>query len=249
MVELSASADDPLKFLLPLPDGVSDGDPRLFGMWTYELRYGHTDPWSLAHARYGRPLRVAGVQHPAPELPCVASWQRVSSLLLVPPQPGGGLTLTRTIWKLVATAAYATPVAADGHRVGTGFPLTTIGFLVYAQVLQADGSGYRNVLLTHLGATPVEPRQTPGGIVYDYGSAVFAQADLEGELALLGLPEEAPLSVVAVEFYSPGGNVEEVGAPGVPSLFPPGLDPFAQPNFGTRRILRTSVLVKVEPFC
>jgi hypothetical protein len=256
MVELHASPDDPLKFLLPLPDGVAEADARLFGMWTYELRYGHEEPWSLAHARFGRPLRVTGVQHPAPELPAVAAWQRVVTHPAVPQPNGHVITLTRTTWQVVATAPYATPVLADGRRVGTGLPLTTIGFLLYAQAIQADGSGYRNVLLAHQGAVPVQPRDTPGGFVYDYGSAVFTQSNIEQYLAAAALPGDAPLSIVAVEFYAPGGVVATLGndfaARGAAvNVFAAsqGFDPFDPPNFGRRRIVRTSPLVKVEPYC
>lgn len=254
MIELHASADDPLRFLLPLPDGVADDDPRLFGMWTYELRFGHKDPWSLAHARFSRPLQVAGVQHPAPTLPCAAVWQRIEHFPVAPPKPGLRLIGFKTRWQIVATAPYATPVLADGRRVGSGYPLTTIGFLLYAQVIQADASSYRNVLLEHRGATPANPRQTRQGIVFDYGSATFSQDEIRRILDDAGLPEEAPLSVVAVEFYGPGGSVAEIGndfnrneafAPAAAETF----DPFDPANFGKRRILRASPLTKVEPYC
>jgi hypothetical protein len=250
MVELSASADDPLKFLLPLPDGVAEVDPRLFGMWTYELRFGHKDPWSLAHARYGRPLRVAGVLHPAPELPCAAAWQR---LIPIDVPPLGGGVAVKTNWKIVVSAPYATPVLADGRRVGSGTPFTTIGFLLYAQAIQADGSGYRNVLLAHQGATPVDPRKTQrGAIEFDYGRAEFAQSSIAQTLAEEGLPADAPLSVVAVEFYPPGGTVVQgpLGlVPGIPAAAVQAFDPFDSASFGKRRILRTSPLTKVEPYC
>ncbi|HYV88453.1 MAG TPA: hypothetical protein VFA91_07730, partial [Candidatus Polarisedimenticolia bacterium] len=75
MVQLEQSSSDPNRFLLPIPAGLSRDDPRLFGMWTYELRYGHVDPWSTAHGRFSRPLRVTGVQHPAPHLTCSAAWR------------------------------------------------------------------------------------------------------------------------------------------------------------------------------
>ena len=110
MVELTLSDDDPSTFLLPLPPGAPEHDARLFGLWTYEFRFGHKDPWSLAHARDSRPLRVTGVQHPAPELPCVAAWRRldlyVPGPLPVPvpmPTAGGVKTVVATDWAIVAT--------------------------------------------------------------------------------------------------------------------------------------------------
>jgi hypothetical protein len=54
-------------FLLPMPPGITPDSPELFGFWTYELRVGHAGTglsnWSTAQARFGRPLRVAGMQH------------------------------------------------------------------------------------------------------------------------------------------------------------------------------------------
>jgi hypothetical protein len=70
--ELTLPGQAPRRFVLPLPSSVAADDPQLFGFWTYELRVGHAGDglanWSTAQARYGRPLRVTGVQHPAPQL-------------------------------------------------------------------------------------------------------------------------------------------------------------------------------------
>jgi len=49
--------------------------PELFGFFVYELRVGHQKNWSTAQGRFGLPLRVAGVQHPAPPLLCLVSSQ------------------------------------------------------------------------------------------------------------------------------------------------------------------------------
>ena len=45
---------------------MSEASLELFGMFAYEIRVGHQKRWSTAQARFGPPLRVAGVQHPAP---------------------------------------------------------------------------------------------------------------------------------------------------------------------------------------
>ena len=173
MIGLEPADDDPRKFLLPLPAGLDESDPRLFGMWTYELRFGHKDPWSLARARFGRPLQATGVQHPAPTLPCAASWRR---RLLRPldgaasaPADAAPRKALPVEWDVVANAPFATPVLADGSRVGDGFPHTTIGFLLYAQATQADGSSYRNVLIAHQGATPCG--LVPVGVLAPYDCA------------------------------------------------------------------------------
>jgi len=219
-----------------LPDGVAADDPRLFGMWTYELRFGHVDPWSTAHGRFGRPLRVTGVQHPAPPAPCAAAWR---------PQPATG----RAPNDLVASAAYASPVL-DGRQVGDGIPRSVIGFLLYAQGQQADATGPRNVLLAHHGADLVFEQ----GRV-SYGTTVFFDQEINMALRALGLPDGSPLSVLAVEFYGAGGSV---GAEYLSDQFRRGgrapdpirgIDPFDGDFFATRRILRTSPLVRVEPVC
>ena len=77
MVELVPSPLSKNHFLLPLPPGITEEALELFGFWTYELRVGHARIWSTAQARFGRPLRVTGVQHPAPTLNCLVA--RMSS--------------------------------------------------------------------------------------------------------------------------------------------------------------------------
>ena len=78
MTQLIPSSTSPVHFLLPLPPGVTADDPELFGFYSYEFRVGHAGPvgdlrwWSTANARFGAPLRVVGVQHPAPPLTCHA---------------------------------------------------------------------------------------------------------------------------------------------------------------------------------
>jgi hypothetical protein len=87
MQQLMTSPDSNRHFLLPLPPGISADDPDLFGFYTYELRVGHAGAigdarwWSTANGRFGSPLRVAGVQQPAPPLTCQAGRYGTSELL------------------------------------------------------------------------------------------------------------------------------------------------------------------------
>ena len=146
-----------IRFTAPLPQGLAALAPELHGLWTYEFRFGRVTQamvdlgykgpvlWCTAHGRYGRPLRLAGVQHPAPPLVAAAQWQAPAAANLPP--------------VLVASAAYATPVR-DGQIVGDGLPRTTVAFVLYAQVPQADGSTFRNIQLGHAVAMPVPG--TPG---------------------------------------------------------------------------------------
>ena len=104
---------------------------ELFGFWTYEIRIGHKAIWSTAQARFGRHLRVSGVQHPAPKLSCVA--HRV-----VPRK--GPRPVFEPPARIVVTAPYATPVYADQKLTNPteGDPRTRIWVMLYAQVMQAD---------------------------------------------------------------------------------------------------------------
>ena len=66
-------SSSPLHYMLPLPAGLAVDAPELFGFFVYELRAGHQSSWSTAQGHFGPPLRVAGVQHPAPPLLGVVS--------------------------------------------------------------------------------------------------------------------------------------------------------------------------------
>jgi hypothetical protein len=126
----SGGKPDGVHFILPLPPGISPEALDLFGFWTYEFRLGHTKLWSTAQGRYGRPLRVTGIQHPAPHLICSPNRNRN---------------------EIFVSAPYATTVL-NGVRVYDlqfGDPQTVIWFMLYAQVLQTDGASYRNILLAH----------------------------------------------------------------------------------------------------
>ena len=141
----AAGGDKRTFYLLPLPQGITSESLELFGFWTYEFRVGHIQKWSTAQGRYGRPLRVTGLQHPSPHLTCTINRSAVSAGPLIN-----------------ATAPYANTVY-NGRRVyniDLGDPQTSIWFMLYAQVLQADGASWRNVLLNHQIGELVFNRQT-----------------------------------------------------------------------------------------
>jgi hypothetical protein len=119
-------------YLVPLPPGLNESSPELFGFFTYEFRVGHSKIWSTARGRYGRPLKATGIQHPAPTLTCAVN---------------------RDEQKLYVTAPYATAVF-NGKNVTANPPHTELWCLLYAQVKQADNNDadkalkdYRNILL------------------------------------------------------------------------------------------------------
>jgi len=308
MTQLQPATDSPIRFLLPLPDGIDPDDPELFAFWTYELRVGHAcHPhaphqmwWSRAQGRFGRPLRVNGVQHPAPALYCHAG--RLDVPLTSPeakkslsPQVLGSrarkigissevltsihdllqatpisefrvgnlaqVTAVQTINIIEATAPYSTPVL-NGQPLVTpfSFPKTALCFLLYAQVVQTDGSTNRNVLLAHqYGKFFPEQRGDVNRFAITrtqrdrIGRAFFITAEVEQSLRLLGLPTNSPLSVLAVELL-PGGTDNDLPKDSKlrPAAAPGPGDPLGSdlaPNGRPQRILRVSPLVPIVPIC
>jgi len=230
-------------FLLPLPPGVPPDDLALFGFWTYEFRVGHyklpNSPnilWSTAQGRFSRALRVSGIQHPPPELICSA---------------------IRSAKGIEVSAPYATTVL-NGRRVFSavdGDPRTEIWFMLYAQVMQADGTSYRNVLLTHaLGAMPVvipiiETDSAPLPAETPRAAYPFPQDEIEQRLTQLGLSETSTVSVLAVELL-PFDTAPQFGRH--TPVETTGQDTQADPlgaDLGTRRILRTSPLTALPSVC
>jgi hypothetical protein len=125
MQPMERALDSDRHYLLPLPQGLHQESPELFGLFTYEFRVGHAKIWSTAQGRFGRALRATGIQHPAPTLTC---------------------TVNRDEEKLYVTAPYAVAVH-KGKNVTSDPPRTQLWCLLYAQVKQADNKDFRNILL------------------------------------------------------------------------------------------------------
>ncbi len=230
MVELIKSPTSDVHYMLPLPPGISPEALELFGFWTYEFRVGHRsifdEPvkglWSTARARFGRPLRVTGIQHPAPTLMCYPS---------------------HNLGKVRVVAPFATPVLLNGKSLidpQEGKPRTRIWMMLYAQVKQADGKTWRNVLLNHrhaetVGAVEDERAEVTVRPSRDvYGHATFNDKEIQASLRSLSLAPNSPLSVLAVELLPPRADQvrDEMGQ-----------------NVGQVRILRTSPLTPVPQIC
>ena len=214
-------SDSPLHYAVPLPPGLSPDSPELFGFFVYELRVGHYELvvgtpqcWSTAQGRFGNPLRVTGVQHPAPVLTCVAARQPV------------GITVS---------APFARPVF-NGRSLMPSPPRTEIWVLLYAQVKQADGADFRNILLSRKPALIQDQRY---GLAFSLnyvnlsGFSYWDDGEVKSLLASLALSPSSPLSVLAVE-VSPelGRRADPLGA-----------------NLGYVRILRASPLAAVPTIC
>ena len=233
-------------FLLPIPPAVTPDSPELFGFWTYEMRVGHAGTgltnWSTAQARFGRPLRVTGVQHPTPALKCLVS---------------------RGTDGVRASAPFATPVLNGQKQFSFGQPWTKMWVLLYAQVVRADGASRRNVLLLTERADPPPPALGTNLLLDSittrdvYGVALFSQEDdsktgrtgIETVLNKLLLPLNSPLSVLAVELLPTNGGFDRpVDVAGAAPQDPQGVGPLDD-NLGQQRILRTSPLTTVPPTC
>jgi hypothetical protein len=151
-----------------------------------------------------------------------------------------------------ATAPYATPVLNGRALVRPAeTPKTTLAFFLYAQVVQADASSNRNVLLLHRygefhpreGNAPARNTQRDRT-----GEVLFSNAEIVDALTALGLPEDLPLSVLAAELLPGGTAGYQPHKPPVPAAFDG--DPLGPGLAGTpQRILRVSPLVAVAPGC
>jgi hypothetical protein len=217
MQQLVPSDTSQRHFVLPLPPGLSDGAEELFGFFVYEIRVGHDgERWCTAQGRFGAPLRVAGVQHPAPALTCL---------------------VTRSARTIDVTAPHATPVF-EGRSVRPAVPRTAIWTLLYAQVRQADGTAFRNVLLGRARAKVAVRGDNALAAPWDgYGQSVFEESATQAALAALGLPRHSPLSVLAVEVLPEAKHEDDRQR-----------DPLGE-NLGEVRILRTSPLTPVPKAC
>jgi hypothetical protein len=207
---LDQHAEDGRHYVVPLPKGMKATSLELLGMFTYEIRMGHTDTrWCTAQGRYGLPLRVAGVQHPAPPLVCQAA---------------------RTKDAIRVRAPFATPVH-NGRNVRLRFPKTHMWAVLYARVRQTDAASWRNLLLARTRLLPPQSNIDTDALVL-LGEGRFLLAEIEDLLKRLGLPDDAPLTTLAVELFTD----------------PIGPDPLGR-ELGHARMLRVSPLIPVPDAC
>lgn len=209
---LGEQAESGPHYLVRLPQGLSETSLELFGMFTYEIRLGHTGSrWSTAQGRYGPALRIAGVQHPSPPLLCSAA---------------------RNEFAIRLRAPYATSVH-NGRNVRRRFPRTSLWAVLYARVQQTDAASWRNLLLAR---AMMSPRQESMDLDADaralFGEGLFEIVQVQNQLRQLGLPDDTPLTALAVELFT--------------DPLPP--DPLGQ-NLGHARMLRVSPLVPVPDQC
>ena len=228
----------PVHYLLPVPGSLPPSALELFGFWTIEVRCGHT-LWSTAQARYGRPLRVSGVQFPAPQL-TVSVDRRTYPFLPA----------------IVASANLAQTVYNGVSLTQPGHPQTQIWFLLYAQVPRVDGQAWRNILLGKVLGKPLNDsiivKHDPDIQAQNWQIPVaghFTQPEVENWLNQWQLPASIPTSIVAVELFNGEHNVIAHDADqSVPTAQEAGQDPLGS-ELGARRILRVSPLTPVRAVC
>jgi hypothetical protein len=282
MIQLEPSTVSSTHFLLPLPPGVSEDDPELFGFWTYELRVGHAGApgdlrwWSTANARFGSPLRVVGIQHPAPGLVChtgrinipasssaavLAAITATSELLNIIPSPfnlqqvlallvGVATPTGGTPSLVVATARYATPVL-NGTPLKEP-PKTTMWFLVYAQAVQADGATMRNVLIAAEQGVVVTLLGQLDPALAPFFATLVKNASTSGDRIAVAAFHQAQIEAILALIHLPASSSLSMIAvellPGGPIFEAAAFVP-GESVFPFGRILRASPLAPVAPFC
>lgn len=175
-------SDSPVHFALPLPPGLTEQAPELFGFFTYELRVGHDKVWTTAQGRFGPPLRVTGVQHPAPQLVC--SVKRAPK----------GISVSAPFALAVRNKVISMP----------GVPRSSIWIMLYVQAAQIDRADHRNILLEAVRAN--YSRQSRIADTSPHAEAFIALQEFMAPLVALGLDPKAPLSVLAVEMIPQGSE-------------------------------------------
>jgi hypothetical protein len=187
------SPDSKRHYAIPLPEELNETSPELFGFFVYEVCLGHTaSRWSTAQGRFGPPLRIAGVQHPAPVLICEAARGQTNILVRAP---------------------YASPVH-QGRNMRPFTPATELWAILYARVRQVDAQAWRNIPLTRRKLAP--PRTGNDLIDFGarvlYGEALFPLDQVRDRLREFALPEETPLTVLAAELFTNPAEEDPFGA-------------------------------------
>lgn len=244
------NSDKAKTYLLPLPEGLNPDSDELFGFFTYEIRMGHKkDAWSTAQGRYGRPLKVNGIQHPAPELVCTAIRSEIKSPLFVK--------------KYIEISAAHSNAVLNGKNITAFPPNASLWYCLYTQVMQADGKSFRNILIDS-GPMYYQPKlyKTDPDIYLKEGGNKLGTASLDldvigKKLNALGLPKSNNLSAIAVEVFPMDNrwqfNWRKRGTPET-SYVNYYLDNRSQENpltdlLGQHRIYRSSKLTKILEVC
>ena len=200
-------------WLLPLPPGVDADSPALFGFWTYELRVGYGgEHWTTARARFSRPLRVTGVQHPAPEIVCnVYRSQGVQTNVL--PKPDAPI-FTHAAHLLMQTALsqYPAPSVAKADRIALATLKLSISPAELAQYQAATGAAVGGGELAITSEAPISPTAA------DWFTEVLAGGDIVVQAPFaVSLVDGRPITYAIALFSS---NLASMAAPRLPQRVP-----------------------------
>lgn len=278
ITQLTPSSVSNVHFLLPLPPGVSADDPELFGFWSYELRVGHAGQpddlrwWSTANGRFGSPLRVVGVQHPAPPLACHAgrvnlpaaasaavlkAITEVSSpfqlqQVLAPLTGSGAPASSGTPSLVLCTAPYATPVLNGTPLTSpVDTPRTSMWFLIYAQAVQADGASMRNILLAaEIGAFAGRTLDEIDPALKPYVATLVSNSFNARDRIAVAAFHQAQIEAILAQIHMPASSALSVIAvellPGG-TIFEPGNNAPAQSRRPTSSIQTGATAVVTPP--
>ena len=181
MTPLVTHDDGRMTFIVPLPDGLTPASPELFSMFTYEIRLGHERRWCTAQGRFGPALRVGGVQHPAPPLPCHTGRDDVFV------RPSAPFCDTRP-------SGSPDPRQAGPVKLNSGLSSTPKS----NKPTPPNGATCRSTESRWCCPTWTDP---PQATEFCTGKAKFPLGDVSAHLAGAGLPIDTPLSTLAVEMY------------------------------------------------
>jgi hypothetical protein len=146
MQPMQKASDSDRHCLLPLPPGIHADAAEMFGFCTYEFRVEHYRDgeemaWTTTQGRFGRPLRVTGIQHPAPTLTC---------------------NVNRDEQKVYVSAPCAV-AEFNGRNVTADPPRTQLWGLLYTQVKQAANKDIATscwMISNSTGASRSKPMRT-----------------------------------------------------------------------------------------
>jgi hypothetical protein len=175
------------RWLLPLPPGLADDAAELLGFWTYELRIGFgRGMWTTAQARFGRPMRVVGVQHPSGSVKAIA-YRETKSSLLKTVKPEAKLfqnvaTLTRDLHTKLSPLPPHREVTSDmaAHRI-PAMPRPKIDPAIVNQFEQATREaltiGKDDVIVTNLASRDIVVKAAFAYAVGDGGPMNYERID------------------------------------------------------------------------
>ena len=176
-----------------------------------------------------------------------------------------GITRLKAKKIIVVKAPYAMAVK-DGMNVTSFPPQTSLWYLLYTQVKQADGRAYRNILIDSgmlrcmdekkLKESYANGQFTQPNDERVYGTARISLADIKERLKMMGLPGENELSILVAEMFPMHNNLDmdvrgRHGA-GMYNNINFNAEGYSNPlidDLGKYRIYRTSPLVAIEAGC